>query len=346
MALRKESSRQAGRAAHRRKRPHERDTGVWLTCSPVWQSWQWRSRSCPQRRPPRRQVTTLQSRVCATAVARFLVRGERVIPVRRFVPHTVAVAQAAVSSLLRGPTAAERKSGCSSLIPAGTGLRGVSVSRGVAAVDLSRRFESGGGSLSMQLRVAQVVFTLTQFPAVSRVAFRLDGRPVESIGGEGILGLTAGRPRRLRGADSADPRRAAARRATLSARSILVRGTANVFEARLVVDLVTTNGVLLARRNVLAAAGTGTRGRIQRTDVARRASRALRHRCLCALTEERRPNRPRAHSRNDHAADLTGPRSVRRSGSSLAEPHLARMLAQRGARKQRNGISPHLSIRD
>lgn len=195
-----------------------------------------------------------------TAVAVYLVRGEHVIPVRRIVPHTVAVARAAVSSLLRGPMASERTSGYSSQIPAGTGLRGVSVSHGVATVDLDRRFESGGGSLSMQLRVAQVVYTLTQFPTVSRVGFRLDGRPVESIGGEGVLvsppvgraGFEAQTPpilveQPLPGDSVGTP--------------ILVRGTANVFEARLVVDVVTTKGVLLARRNILATAGTGTRGR-------------------------------------------------------------------------------------
>lgn len=192
-------------------------------------------------------------------MAAFLVRGEHVIPVRRFVPHTVAVAQAAVSALLRGPTASERKSGYSSQIPAWTGLRGISVSRGVATVDLSKRFESGGGSLSMQLRVAQVVYTLTQFPSVSRVAFRLDGRPVESIGGEGI---SVSPPVGRADFEAQNPPILVEQPlpGDIVGAPILVRGTANVFEARLVVDLVTTNGVLLARRNILATAGTGTRG--------------------------------------------------------------------------------------
>ena len=35
-------------------------------------------------------------------------------------------------------------------------------------------------------RVAQVVFTLTQFPEIEQVQFALDGTPVESIGGEGV----------------------------------------------------------------------------------------------------------------------------------------------------------------
>ena len=46
-------------------------------------------------------------------------------------------------------------------IPDGTEVLGVDISDGVATVDLSEEFASGGGSLSMQLRVAQVVFTST-----------------------------------------------------------------------------------------------------------------------------------------------------------------------------------------
>jgi len=177
-------------------------------------------------------------------VAVYLVQGEHVIPVRRFVPHTVAVAQVAVSSLLRGPTASERKPGYSSQIPPRAGLRGILVSRGIATVDLSRRFESGGGSLSMQLRVAQVVYTLTQFPTVSRVAFRLDGRPVESIGGEGILvSPPVGRAAFEAQAPPILVEQPLA--GDIVGTPIRVRGTANVFEARLVVDVVTTNGVLL-----------------------------------------------------------------------------------------------------
>ena len=71
-------------------------------------------------------------------------------------------------------------------IPPGTELRAVLVVDRTATVDLSREFESGGGSASMQARVAQVVYTLTQWSFVTRVTFELDGEPVESIGGEGV----------------------------------------------------------------------------------------------------------------------------------------------------------------
>jgi germination protein M len=291
-----------------------------------------------------------------TAVAVFLVRGEHVIPVRRFVPHTVAVAQAAVFSLLRGPTASERESGYSSQIPARTTLRGISVSRGVATVDLSRRFESGGGSLSMQLRLAQVVYTLTQFPVVSRLAFRLDGRPVESIGGEGILvsppvgraGFEAQTPPIL--VEQPLP-------GDIVGTPMLVRGTANVFEARLVVDLVTTNGVLLARRNVMATAGSGTRGRFNaQITLAARVARfvivayahspkngaridVVRIPVMIALASQRSS----ADGRSATAAvgyptlpkDSFGTATSSRSDAGAF-----------GARKQRSRISPHPRIRD
>jgi hypothetical protein len=47
----------------------------------------------------------------------------------------------------------------------------------------------------MLARVAQVVYTLTQFPGVERVRFEIAGEPVESIGGEGVVvdGEGAGR---------------------------------------------------------------------------------------------------------------------------------------------------------
>jgi hypothetical protein len=73
-----------------------------------------------------------------------------------------------------------------SAIPPGTRLHEVVVADGAAVVDLSRQFARGGGSASMQARVAQVVYTLTQWPWITRVTLELDGDAVEAIGGEGI----------------------------------------------------------------------------------------------------------------------------------------------------------------
>lgn len=194
-----------------------------------------------------------------TSLTVYLVRGEHLSPVRRIVPRTTGVAAAALRALLRGPTSAERTAGYGTTIPVGTALRGVSVSGRVATVDLTRRYESGGGSLSMLLRVAQVVYTATQFPTVDRVAFRLDGQPTEAIGGEGVI---VAPPVGRRAFEGQVPAILVERPLPndLVGNPVRVSGSANVFEARLAVDLLDARGRRIARRYVMATAGTGTRG--------------------------------------------------------------------------------------
>jgi spore germination protein GerM len=134
-------------------------------------------------RPPAGSVEVFLVRYDATG------RTGTLVPMRRPAASGGAGAplEAALRDLLAGPTAEERRRGIVSEIPPGTALRGVSVRRGVATVDLTSAFASGGGSTSMQARVWQVVYTGTQFPAASEVQILLDGRRVESLGGEGVL---------------------------------------------------------------------------------------------------------------------------------------------------------------
>ena len=152
-----------------------------------------------------------------------------------------------------------RRAGLSSAVPAGTRLICLTIRDGVATIDLSRRFESGGGSLSMRARVAQVVFTLTRFATVRRVAFRLDGRAVTSIGGEGVI--VSPPVDRAAFEDLSpvilieSPLRGQRVRSPL-----VVEGTSNTFEASLHVALLGPDGARLTRRALSASSGTGTRG--------------------------------------------------------------------------------------
>jgi len=72
-------------------------------------------------------------------------------------------------------------------VPTDTRLLGISIKNGIATVDFTSEYQSGGGSLSMQMRLGQVVYTLTQFPTVKAVRFQLDGAPVNVFSGEGII---------------------------------------------------------------------------------------------------------------------------------------------------------------
>jgi len=193
-----------------------------------------------------------------TAVSVYFMKNEKLVPTRRQVA-TPAVAQAALTALLAGPTAAESSAGMSSSIPAGTTLRGVSLRAGTATVDLSGAFASGGGTLSMTSRLAQVVFTATRFGTIQRVDFRLDGVPVTVFGGEGII-LDHPQTR----ADFEDLSPAvlveSPTSATTAGSPLRVYGTANTFEAVFQLQVVDTAGATLTDTRVMASSGTGTRG--------------------------------------------------------------------------------------
>jgi germination protein M len=108
------------------------------------------------------------------------------VPVLREVAATTAVARAAIAALLDGPTETEGGA-MSSAVPAGTRLLGLTIKEKVATVDFSSEFESGGGSASANIRLGQVVYTLTQFSTVKSVVFQIEGRTVTVFGSEGIV---------------------------------------------------------------------------------------------------------------------------------------------------------------
>jgi germination protein M len=115
--------------------------------------------------------------------------GPFLIAVHREIPSTPRIALATLRELFDGPSAADLEliEGISTAVPTSALVLDVAIVDGVATVDLSREFESGGGSLSMFARLAQVVYTLSQWPTVDEVAFELDGQPVTVFSGEGIV---------------------------------------------------------------------------------------------------------------------------------------------------------------
>lgn len=122
-----------------------------------------------------------------TIVEVFLPRGEQVEALSRSVPRVPRIGTAALEQLLAGPTADEQAAGYGTEIPDGTRLRNLAITDGVATVDLSSTFESGGGTLALTIRVAQVVCTLDQFPTVDGVRFALDGTLVDVLSGDGLI---------------------------------------------------------------------------------------------------------------------------------------------------------------
>jgi len=184
---------------------------------------------------------------------------EKLWPVHREVPYTAATGKTAMEALLGGPTAAEEEAGLGSCIPDGTAFLGLDIEDGIATVDLSREYASGGGSLSMGLRLAQVIFTLTQFPEVTAVRFQVEGETVDTFGGEGII--LDGPVGRVDFEDSSPAIlvESPALGDTITS-PVRVRGSANVYEATFQLNLVDWDGKIIAEETVTASSGTGTRG--------------------------------------------------------------------------------------
>ena len=202
----------------------------------------------------------------ATTIVRayFYLGGELgsdgLVPLLREAPETRAVATAAMNALLAGPTAGESaQQVITSAVPAGSRLLGLTVENGIATVNLSSEFESGGGSMSIFVRLGQVVFTLTQFPTVDAVLFEIEGRPVTVFSSEGIvLDGPIGRDgyadllplifvdRPAYGAALGNPAR--------------ITGSANTFEASFMITLLDGAGARIVEVPAMATCGTGCRG--------------------------------------------------------------------------------------
>jgi len=207
-------------------------------------------------RSPTGGSTGTQAKQIRTAV--YFLHGEQVSPAPRSVTAP-ATATGAVRVLLNGPNRYERDHSRTTAIPAGTKLHSVAVHNHVATVDLSGRYDDGGGSLSMRARLAQVVFTVTRFPGIHEVRFELDGKPVKYFGGEGIvLNGPVGR------ADFEDLTPAVLVESPLIGDTmrtpVRVWGSANTFEAVFRLKVTDVTGRTAADVRVTATSGTGTRG--------------------------------------------------------------------------------------
>jgi germination protein M len=189
----------------------------------------------------------------------WFTKGDSLFVVTRRQAYTRRVGTAAVEALLEGPESFEAESGVGTAVPQGAQLLGLTIDDGIASVDLTSEYESGGGSLSMTMRLAQVVCTLDQFPTVKGVLFKLDGEPVDVFSGEGIL---LDHPVGCKDYEDVMPvilvtSPTAGQRVSSP---VPVRGTANVFEANVTVLILDENDEEIGRTFTTATCGSGCRG--------------------------------------------------------------------------------------
>ena len=206
---------------------------------------------------PAPTATSPQGATGQVSLQAWFTRQGKLFGAQHAVPATASVGRAALDQLLAGPSSAEYAAGLRSLIPAGTQLLGLTIASGTATVDLSSSFTSGASPSTMPLRIAQLVYTLAQFPTVTGVQFKVDGQGVTVLGGvpvqspqttamyDGYLpAITVQNP--AIGEQVSSP--------------VTVSGTADVFEAVVSVRILDSAGNQIARTFSTASCGTGCRG--------------------------------------------------------------------------------------
>lgn len=141
--------------------------------------------------------------------------------------------------LLAGAIGPFAEAGDTTAIPEGTELLHVAREDTELVVDLSSEFTSGGGSLAMQMRVAQIVFTGTQFQGIESVRILIEGQEVDGIGGEGAQ--PGGERRDFQEVAPAIVLESVKPNDELTS-PVTIAGFANTFEATVIVRIIDAEG--------------------------------------------------------------------------------------------------------
>ncbi|MFG1954126.1 Gmad2 immunoglobulin-like domain-containing protein [Micromonospora sp. NPDC048830] len=198
----------------------------------------------PSRRPPSVSPTAPETNPSGSiTVQLWFVRYGKLAPTRRTLPATLATSRLALTELAGGPTRVEAATGLATLVPAGNQV--VHIAAGVATLAPSAGFDAGDAA-QVRLRRAQVVWTLTQFPTVRRVAFGpTDTAPTGRGDYADLL------PAIVVTAPSIGDRVTS---------PVTVTGTADVFEATVSVRILDAAGREIGTAFTTAACGSGCRG--------------------------------------------------------------------------------------
>jgi len=166
----------------------------------------------------------------------FLLNG-KVQPVAREVPKTRAVARAALEQLLAGPNTTERELGLTTGFDTGARLVAIDINNGLASVALDGTYTRAG--------LAQLVYTLTQFPTVKAV--RLPPEEVRYTRAD----FEEYTPRIL--VESPLPFETVEN-------PLRATGTANTFEATFQYEVIEPEGRIVEKNFAMATSGSGFRG--------------------------------------------------------------------------------------
>lgn len=193
-----------------------------------------------------------------TAFSVWFKRSARLWHTKRTATSAAFPERTVVRALFAGPNAAETAAGVKSAIPAGTHLLSTTLNGGVVTVNVGNKFVTPAARKRIRMRLAELTYTATQFPAAHAVHLEHRGIAVSSIAGVHVPAqMTRAMFDRLLPAIVVNTPAIGAHVGS----PIRVNGTSDVFEAAMVVKVLDSTGHRIARKFFTASCGTGCRGR-------------------------------------------------------------------------------------
>lgn len=171
-----------------------------------------------------------------------------------------------LEAMFAGVNSVEQTIGMTTSIPPGTRVLGITVDDTTATVDLSAEFAASSGSLDETMRLAQVVFSVTQFDGIDRVKFHIDGVAQDPILSHGFVvgdGFTRDDFETVRPSILIEQPYPGAEVTT----PLTIRGESNTFEGTVRYAITTGggDGVLLTEGFTTATGGMGIWGSFEVT---------------------------------------------------------------------------------
>ena len=91
-----------------------------------------------------------------------------------------------IRELIKGPSTTEKKKGLLTAVPSNLRVNGIRLKNGIAEIDFNGAIEQGAGGSVLINRIDQIVYTATQFPQVKSVVIKINGRPRQTLGTDGL----------------------------------------------------------------------------------------------------------------------------------------------------------------
>lgn len=107
--------------------------------------------------------------------------------VQREVPSKRNKLEFAIEELIKGPNVIEKSKGAYSEIPKGTKILSIKSTPKKIIINLNSDFQYGGGTDSIYSRMMQLIKTAINNSKNKNIYLYLDGKEVNTIGGEGIM---------------------------------------------------------------------------------------------------------------------------------------------------------------